>query len=108
VLKGCIGALNGYLQCIAAPSHKECGNVGTYFSGYYCVYGVNIEAMCDADCHFLFVLVAAPGKNNEAVAFQKTSLQGVEALPPGYFIATDCAFILSEHVCNNPLFWSAM
>jgi len=45
VLNGCIGALVGYLQCIAAPSHKECGNVGAYFSGHYCVYGVNLQAM---------------------------------------------------------------
>ncbi len=80
VLKGCIGALNGYLQCIAAPSHKECGNVGTYFSGHYCVYGVNIQAMRDADCHFLFVSVAALGKTNDSVSIRKTSLQAwVEA-----------------------------
>jgi len=68
VLNGCIGALDGYLQCIAAPSHKECGNVGAYFSWHYCVYGVNIQAMCDADCHFLFVSVVAPGKTNDSVA----------------------------------------
>jgi len=99
VLNGCIGALVGYLQCIAAPSHKECGNVGAYFSGHYCVYGVNLQAMCDAYYHFLFVSVAAPGKTNNSVAVQKTSLQAwVEALPPGYFIAMDCAYSLSEHV----------
>ena len=99
VLNGCIGALDGYLQCIAAPSHKECGNLDAYFSVHYCVYGVNIQAMCDTDCRFLFVSVAAPGKTNNSVAIQKTSLQPwVEALPPGYFIAMDCAYSLSEHV----------
>jgi len=81
VLNGCIGALDGYLQFIAAPSHKECGNVGAHVSGHYCVYGVNIQAMRDADCHFLFVSVAALGKTNDSVSIRKTSLQAwVEAL----------------------------
>jgi hypothetical protein len=73
--------------------------VGAYFSGHYCVYGVNIQAMCDADCRFLFVSVAAPGKTNDSVAIRKTYLQTwAEALPPGYFIAMDFAYSLSEHV----------
>jgi hypothetical protein len=75
VLNGCIGALDGYLQCIAAPSHKECGNVGAYFSGHYFVYGLNIQATCDSDHSFLFVSVAAPGKTNNSVAIRKTSFQ---------------------------------
>ncbi len=68
MLNGCIGALDEYLQCIAAPSYKDCGNVGAYFSGHYCVYTVNIQAMCDADCCFLFFSVASPGKTNDSVA----------------------------------------
>jgi hypothetical protein len=68
VLNSCIGALDGYLQFIAAPSHKECGNVCAYVSGHYCVYRVNIQAMRDADCHSLFVSVAAPGKTNDSVS----------------------------------------
>ena len=75
VLNGCIGALDGYLQHIVAPSHKECGNVGAYFPRHYCVYGVNIKAICDAGCRFLFVSAAAPGKTNDSVTIQKTSLQ---------------------------------
>jgi hypothetical protein len=68
VLNGCIGALDGYLQCITAPSHKECGNVGAYYSGHYCMYGVSIKAIYDAECCFLFVSVAAPGKSNDFIA----------------------------------------
>jgi hypothetical protein len=99
VLNGCVGALDGYLQRIAAPSYKDCGNVGAYFSGHYCVYGVNVQAMCDADCRFLFFSVASPGKTNDSVAIRKTSLPAyVETLPPGYFIASDCAYSLSEHL----------
>jgi hypothetical protein len=68
VLNGCVGALDGYLQHIAAPSYKDCGNVGAYFSGHYCIYGVNVQAMCDADCRFLFFSVASSGKTNDSVA----------------------------------------
>jgi hypothetical protein len=51
VMNGCVGILDGYLMQITAPSSdNECGNVSTYFSVHYCTYGVNVQAMCDADC----------------------------------------------------------
>ena len=69
-----------------------------YFSGHYCTYGVNIQAMCDADCRFTFFSLAAPGKTNDNVAIKKTSLPAwLESLPLGYFIAADCAYSLTEH-----------
>jgi hypothetical protein len=54
IMDGCIGALDGYLMRITAPSFAECRNVGAYFSGHYCTHGVNVQAMCDADCRFIF------------------------------------------------------
>jgi hypothetical protein len=56
VMNGCVGALDGYLMRITAQSFAECGNVGAYFSGHYCTYEVNVQAMCDADCRFTFFL----------------------------------------------------
>jgi hypothetical protein len=55
VMNGCIGALDGNLMRITAPSYAECSNVGAYFSGHYCTYGVNVQVMCNADCHFTFL-----------------------------------------------------
>ena len=99
VMDGCIGAVDGYLLQITAPSFGECGNVTAYFSGHYCTYGVNVQAMCDADCRFLFFCIAAPGKTNDAVAIRKTSLlPWLDALPPGFFVAGDCAYTLTEHM----------
>jgi hypothetical protein len=99
VMDGCIGALDGYLMRITAPSHRECGNVSAYFSGHYCTYGVNIQAVCDADCHFYFYSLAAPGKTNNSIAIKKTSLPAwLNSLPPGCFAASDCAYSLSEHI----------
>jgi len=62
IMDGCVGALDGYLMRITAPSFGECRNVSAYFSGHYCTYGVNIQAMCDADCHFLLLLLLLPVK----------------------------------------------
>jgi hypothetical protein len=99
VMDGFIGALDGYLMRIAAPSQAECGNVGAYFSGHYCTYGVNVQAMCDADCRFLFFALASPGKTNDIVALRKTSLSAwIESLPPGFFVAADCAYSITEHL----------
>jgi hypothetical protein len=58
VMDGCVvGASDGYLMWITAPSFGECANLSAYFSGHYCTYDVNIQAMCDADCHFLFFVL---------------------------------------------------
>jgi hypothetical protein len=99
IMDGCIGALDGYLMRITAPSFAECRNVGAYFSGHFCTYGVNVQAMCDADCHFIFLCLAAPGKTNDSVAIRKTSLPAwLDTLPPGYFTAADCAYSITEHL----------
>jgi hypothetical protein len=101
VMDGCIGALDGYLMRITAPSHRECGNVSAYFSGHYCTYGVNVQAVCDADCHVYFYSLAAPCKTNDNVAIKKTSLPAwLNSLLPGFFVACDCAYSLSEHLIS--------
>jgi hypothetical protein len=73
-MNGCVGSLDGFLLQIKAPSHEECGNVPAYYSGHYCCYGINVQAMCDSECHLLFYALAAPGKSNDARAIRKTSL----------------------------------
>ena len=99
-MEGCIGALDGFLLRITAPSKNECGgNVTAYYSGHYCCYGLNVQALCDSDCQFLYFSVAAPGKTNDARAIKKTSLlPWIEKLPPGFFVACDCAYSISEHL----------
>jgi hypothetical protein len=97
-MDSCTVALDGYLMRITAPFHAECGNVGAYFSGHNCTYGINIQAMCDADCYFHFFCLAAPGKTNNSVAIRRTSLPAwLDSLPHVFFIATDCAYSITEH-----------
>jgi hypothetical protein len=76
---------------------------------------------CDADCHFLFFALASPGKTNDLVALCKTSLFAwIGSLPPGYFVASDCAYSIVEYLvapysgpqwfsewCNNFNFFSS-
>jgi hypothetical protein len=97
-MTGCVRSLDCFLLRIKAPSHAACGNVPAYYSGHYCCYGINVQAMCDSDCHFFYSL-AAPGKNNDARAIRKTSLlKWIEDLPPGYFVSYDCTYSITEHL----------
>ena len=86
---------------ITATSQADCGNVGAYFSGYYCTYGVHFHVVCNADSSFHFFSIAAPGKTNDSIENQKTFLPlQLDSLPLGYFIATDCAYFLLEHLTS--------
>ena len=57
----CVAVLDGYHLQTITPSKKEVHNVQSYFSGHYQTYGVNIQAACDHNCHFLFIGITGPG-----------------------------------------------
>jgi hypothetical protein len=99
IMRGCIGALDGFLLRIVAPPANIVGNVSSFYSGHYCTYGINLQAICDADCRFYFLALAAPGKTGDVKAIAKTSVPNwLESLPPGYFVASDCAYNITEHL----------
>ena len=63
LIRGCVGCIDGLLIEIKCPSESKCGNSpNSYYSGHYCCYGLNIQAVCDVYMHFIFFSVAAPGK----------------------------------------------
>jgi len=103
ILRGCIGALDGFLAKINCPSLEECEhNQDAYFSGHYQTHGINVQAVCDHKSRFIFFAVAAPGKTADQVAFERTSLPAVLAkLPAGVYIAVDAAYTLTE-TCMCP------
>lgn len=70
-LDGCVGCVDGLLLKIIAPSNNETGHVKSYYSGHYACYGLNIQAVADAKCQFLFASVAAPGGTNDCLALKK-------------------------------------
>ena len=47
VLTGCVSCVDGMLLKINTPSKNETGHVKSYYSGYYCCYGMNVQAVCN-------------------------------------------------------------
>jgi hypothetical protein len=97
---GCIGAIDGLLAEIKCPSMQESENhPKSYFSGHYGCHGLNVQAVCDSKCRFIFFAVAAPGKTPDQTAFERTSLyELIQNLPPGIYIVADAAYTLCEGV----------
>jgi hypothetical protein len=78
VLKGCVGALDGFFQPTICPTVKESyGFPRSYYSGHYQSYGLNCQAMCDSRLRFLLFTVIAPGQTNDAVAYEETGLHEI-------------------------------
>lgn len=98
-IDNCVGCLDGYLLRIYTPTKKEAGNVRSYFSGHYQCHGVNIQAICDAHCRFLFFAVASPGSVNDRDAVKETNLLDLLSnVPEGYVVLGDAAYEASEKV----------
>ena len=70
-----------------------------YYSGHYESYGLNCQAVCDANLKFIFFGVVGPGKTNDNVAFPRCLFlyKKVEKLPPGIYFLGDAAYTLTEH-----------
>ena len=87
-MKGCAGALDGYLQFIICPQHNEVGNVKAYYSGHYETFGLNCQAVCDVRLRFLYFAVVAPGKTNDNAAFPLCLdlTKTIDNLPLGLFL----------------------
>ena len=80
---------------------SDVGNVRSYFSGHYQKYGINIQAVCDHLCHFIFVAVAAPGSINDRDAIKETPLPHLlRHLPQGFVVIADAAYEATEHLVS--------
>ena len=65
------------------------GNVTAYYSSHYESYGLNCQAVCDANLRFVFFAVVGPGKTNNNDAFPRcgTLCNYITNLPIGlYFV----------------------
>jgi hypothetical protein len=99
VIEGCVGALDGMLLRILTPRRSETGNVKAYFSGHYQDYGINVQAVCDSNCRFIYAALAAPGGANDIAAYRSITLpEMIEKLPLGNYVLGDNAYVCSEHL----------
>jgi DDE superfamily endonuclease len=85
VISGCIGAFDGLLIVVKSPSMKDSSNnPSSYYSGHYCCHVLNVQAICDASCHFSFFAVAAQGKSSDQAVIECTALlMALDDLPLG-------------------------
>jgi hypothetical protein len=99
VMRGCIGAIDGWLCPMIVPPRALVGNVRSYFSGHYQRCGVNVQAVVDHHCRFIYMAVAAPGSQPDINALNMINLPRVLAAPPlGFFIIGDNAYPASKHL----------
>jgi hypothetical protein len=79
------------------PSQKETYNVGSYFSGHYQSYGVNIQATSDCNSRFTSISVLCPGGTGDSKAYAASYLHSyVSNLPFGFYLVADNAYTLSN------------
>ena len=64
---------------------KEVHNIKSYFSGHYQTYGINIQAACGQNCHFLLVGVSGPGVMGDREAVKEPSLTALQTLAVVWF-----------------------
>ena len=99
VMTECVAVLNGYHMEITTPSKKEVHNVKTYFSGHSQTYGINIQAVCDHNCRFLFIGVGGPGVMGDREVVKESGLYDlVEKLPGLLYCIGNCAYTPTEHL----------
>ncbi|OWY94961.1 LOW QUALITY PROTEIN: hypothetical protein PHMEG_00035170 [Phytophthora megakarya] len=97
IMTGCVGCIDGWLYHIRAPSALEVPDVAAFFSGHYQMYGVNVQAICDAFCRFTGYCFNSPGKVGDSIAFRKLKLsQDIMQLPAGFYLVGDNAYPLSS------------
>ena len=78
---------------------KAVHNVKSYFSGHYQTYGINVQAACDHNCHFLFIGVGGPRVMGDREAIKESGLYDlVEKLPGLLYCIGDCAYTPTEHL----------
>ena len=95
---GAVGALDGWLACTEKPGDVD--SPTDYYSGHYQRFGINVQAICDANLRFLYFGVCAPGGCNDSRALRKCTklCKWIDTLPEDYYIIGDNAYALSNRL----------
>lgn len=90
VLIGCIGAVDGLIIQTKRPVAKD---TKKYFTDRYHMFGLNVQAACNADRKFTFCAVQCGAATHDAKAIAFSSFkEKAESLPSNYWIAGDAAY----------------
>jgi hypothetical protein len=95
---GVVGAIDGWLCCTDRPS--DVTNATDYYSGHYQRFGINVQAMCDANLRFIYVGTAGPGSTNGNRAFSRCLLlrRWIDSLSEDFFVIGDGAYVVSNRI----------
>lgn len=108
VFRHCVGARDGLFIKTRQPTKKEASNVRAYYSGHKKGFGLNMQAVCNAQCRFVAFACNTAGSTNDYVAFRHSFMYGHwPTLPEPYFYLGDCAYPLSPQ-CITPHIGSAV
>jgi hypothetical protein len=108
LIRGCVGCIDGFLVTTKRPTMKESNNSPhAFYSGHHNTFGLNIQAVCEVRCWFLFFGVVAPGKCGDQVAFERTALfEYTKGIPDRYYIIGDAAYSVGEKVLSPFTWWA--
>ena len=98
IMYGHLAALDGWLCKTQKPF--DVTNPLDYRSGHYERFGLNVQAMCDANLRIIYSSVAGPGKMNDARAHRKMIglHKWLDELDNKYFCSGDNTYPLSDNV----------
>lgn len=104
----CVGAIDGVLIWIHKPTDADCGSMGfgpvKFFCGRKKKFGLNMQAVCDANRRFLWIEIRYPASTSDFFAFQQSSLkeqlEAADFLRKGLCLFGDAAYVTTPYMCS--------
>jgi hypothetical protein len=94
-IDSCVGVIDGILIWIHKPDKESLEKFGVgpakFFSGRKGKFGLNMQAVCDADGRFLNVYIGCPGSASDYYSFEGSPLKKMIE-QPGFFYPGLCLF----------------
>jgi hypothetical protein len=103
----CVGAVDGILIWINRPNQKDCNLSGCNSQKFYCgrkhKFGLNCQAICDAQGRFLDVSILYPGSTSDILSFESSTIyQSLQngILAPGLCLFGDNAYTNTDFMAT--------
>ncbi|CAN0438469.1 unnamed protein product, partial [Scytosiphon promiscuus] len=99
VIRKCVGAMDGLFIRRVRPKATETSEPNSFFSGHKKGFGMNFQAICDAQYRIIAWTMNCPGSQNDRTAYKFSGFEELlKALPPGHYILGDAAYPPSDRV----------
>ena len=106
-INNCVGSIDGILIWIHKPGKNDVKAIkfgpAKFFCGRKKKFGLNMQAVCDAEGRFLDVEIEYPGSTSDFFAFEQSELKSLIErdgfLRPGLCLFGDNAYVNSPYMC---------